>query len=56
LKLDVFLELTAEEKNKKLYLESFEKIEFQDVGFSYPNFALIELKYLEIIENRIKSY
>jgi hypothetical protein len=31
LKLDVFLELTTEEKNKKLYLESFEKIEFQDV-------------------------
>jgi hypothetical protein len=37
-------------------LENFEKIEFQNVGFSYPNFAEIELKYLEIIENRIKSY
>ena len=56
LKLDVFLDITSKKKDKKLYLKDFNSIEFKNLHFSYPNFAKEELKYLEIVENRIKSY
>ena len=56
LKLDLFLDLTQVKKNKKLFIKTFNKIECKNLSFAYPNFAKEELKYLEIIENRIKSY
>jgi hypothetical protein len=54
--LDVFLDITNKKKNKTFYLKDFNSIEFKNLSFSYPNFAKEELKYLEIVENRIKSY
>jgi len=56
LKLDLFLQITKQKKEKRNLLDDFHIIEFKNVSFSYPNFAKEELKYLEIIENRIKSY
>lgn len=56
LKLDLFLDISSPKKEKTIYLSEFQKIQFDNVGFSYPNFAKEELRYLEIIENRIKSY
>jgi len=56
LKLDLFLDLTEISKNKNLFKEDINKLEFKNVSFNYPNFAEKELKYIEIIENRLKSY
>lgn len=56
LKLDVFLDITKTEKNKISIPKWFDQISFEKVVFKYPNFAEYELKYLEIVENRIKSY
>lgn len=56
LKLDLFLDITKNIKSKKLYMDNFDKIKIKNLYFEYPNFAKEELKYLQIIENRIKSY
>lgn len=56
LKLDLFLDLTEISKNKNLFKEDINKLEFKNVSFNYLNFAEKELKYIEIIENRLKSY
>lgn len=59
-KLDLFLDLTDGQKRfseeKVNNLKDFQKISLEKVEFSYPKFAKYELRYLEIIEKRIKSY
>lgn len=55
-KLDVFLDITEPNKHKTQSLENFRCVSFENVVFSYPNFAKYELKYLTIIEERVKSY
>lgn len=54
--LNLFLEVTEEKENKKIYLENFSHLEFKNVWFSYPNFVKQELKYLEIFEKTLKAY
>ena len=56
LKLNIFLNLTEVTEKKRKNIKSFNKIEFKNVTFSYPNFAKKELEFLIIIENRIKAY
>lgn len=55
-KLDLFLEITSITDIKDININDFNSISFINTNFSYPNFAKEELKYLEIIEKRIKSY
>lgn len=54
--LNLFLEITEKNKNKNIFLEDLKKIEFKNVGFSYPNFIKHELKFLEIFEKALKEY
>ena len=56
LKLDLFIDLTTVKNKKTQVVKSFDSIIFKDLEFSYPNFAELELKYLEITENRIRNY
>lgn len=56
LKLNLFLEITDYKEESFIQPKDFRDIEFKNVSFSYPNFAKYESKYLDIIENRIKSY
>lgn len=56
LKLDIFLDLMNKEENNKIIVNDFNSISFRNVEFKYPNFVEVELKYLEITENRIKKY
>lgn len=56
LKLDLFLSVTEVNNTRKNNIDDFNKITFKNLSFSYPNFAKNELKFLTIIENRIKSY
>lgn len=56
LKLDLFLNLCEWRYEKKLEIKKFNKISFKNVSFQYPSFYEQELKYLNILENRIKSY
>lgn len=59
-KLDLFLDLTDGQKRlsgeKIKSLKNFDTISLENVEFSYPKFAKYELRYLKIIEERIKSY
>jgi ABC-type multidrug transport system fused ATPase/permease subunit len=55
-KLDLFLSITQVNNARKKKITNFDKIKFENLSFSYPNFAKNELKFLTIIENRIKSY
>jgi len=56
LKLNLFLNISEKKEYKNLNKNVFSKIELINLKFSYPNFAEEELKYLEITENRIRSY
>lgn len=56
LKFWLFLDLSKETVSKDKILTNIDKIEVSNLGFSYPNFAEIEIRYLTIMENRIKSY
>lgn len=51
---DIFLEITEEKENKNISEKKFTQISFQDVSFSYPKFAEIELKFLKISERRMR--
>ena len=55
-KLDLLLDMAKSKKQKKKELNKISKIEFINTNFKYPNFAKEELRYLEILERRIKSY
>lgn len=54
--LNLFLEVTEEKENKKIFLENFSSLKFKNVWFSYPNFVKQELRYLEIFEKTLKAY
>ena len=55
-KLDLLLDMAKIKKQKNKELNKISKIEFINTNFKYPNFAKEELRYLEILERRIKSY
>ncbi len=56
LQFDIFLDLTENRDSEKFLKNwTFDKIIFKNVAFHYPNFAKHEIKYLEIIEKRIKK-
>lgn len=51
---DIFLDITEPKNHKNIFKENFSKIIFKNVGFSYPKFAEVELKFLEISERRMR--
>lgn len=53
-KVDLFLDLSEIAKGKRENISSIENINIENLNFSYPKFAEIEIKYLKILEDRLE--
>lgn len=56
MKFDLFLDLTENKNPHAISCKNFSKISFKNVKFSYPNFVTYELRYLQILEEKIKRF